>query len=117
MNASSSTPEATERPLNRLGFVETSVHSIVDGSCKALDAGLGAAVHYSGDTCRPSVEAIRQQTSDYARKTALAAKQGTADVLKKLDPTVLLTVASRMTTLQKHLKYQYGVFGSVLACR
>ena len=100
MNTPSSTPEAADRPLNRLGLVETSVHSIVDGSCKALDAGLDAAVRYSGDACRPSAEAIKQRTSDYARRTAHAAKQGTADVLNKLDPTVGLDAASHLATYE-----------------
>ena len=88
MASASSSPEGAARPLNHLGFVETSVHSVVDGSCQALDAGLDAAVRYSGDTCRPRAEDFKQRTSDLAKKTAFAAKQRTADALRKLDPTV-----------------------------
>ncbi len=95
MESASSTPEGAARPLNHLGFVETSVHSVVDGSCQALDAGLDAAVRYSGDTYRPRAEAIKQRTSDLAKRTACAAKQGTADALRKVDPTVRVRVLLR----------------------
>ena len=91
----SSTPEGAARRLNHLGFVETSVHSVVDGSCQALDAGLDAAVRYSGDTCRPRAEDFKQRTSGLAKRTAYAAKQSTADALRKLDPTVRMRFVLR----------------------
>ena len=88
MDPSASSSAPAHRPLNHLGFVESSVQRVVDGSCKALDAGFDTAVHYSGDTCRPRVVSAKQQSSDFARRTADSTKESTAKLLKKLDPTV-----------------------------
>jgi len=88
MATSSTTPESSTTALNHLGFIESSVNYVVDGSFQALDAGLDAAVKYAGDTCRPCAETIKQRTSEIAKSTAAATKQGTTSVLQRLDPTV-----------------------------
>lgn len=96
--------DASGRPLNHLGFIDTSVKQAVDGSCKMLEAGLNAAVTYTGDSCRPCVEDFQRQTSETARKAGQATKECTRSVLEKVDPKVPRPASSRHVYLRIVIK-------------
>jgi hypothetical protein len=96
MAAQAPMSDASGRPLNHLGFIDTSVKRVADGSCELLEAGLNAAVRYAGDSCRPCVEDVQRRASVTARKAGHATKERTRSILEKVDPKVLRPASSRL---------------------
>ena len=88
-NMTSADEGTSTRLSNYLGFIDTSIARIVDGSCEVLETGLRDAVNLAGERCRPYAEEIERQTSHHARKAAHTTKEGTTAVLQKLDPMVI----------------------------
>ena len=87
-NMSAADEGASTRVSKPLGFIDTSIAKIVDGSCDLLEAGLREAEQLVGERYRPYAEKIGRQTSHHARKAAHTTKEGTTTMLQKLDPVV-----------------------------
>ena len=77
------------RVAKHLGFIDTSIARLVDGSCDLLETGLREAEQLVGERYRPYAEKIGRQTSHHARKAAHTTKEGTITMLQKLDPVVI----------------------------
>ena len=77
------------RVSKHLGFIDTSIARIVDGSCDLLETGLREAEQLVGERYRPYAEKVGRQTSHHARKAAHSTKEGTITMLQKLDPVVI----------------------------
>lgn len=88
-NMSAADEGTSTRVHKHLGFIDTSIARLVDGSCDLLETGLREAEQLVGERYRPYAEKIGRQTSHHARKAAHTTKEGTTTMLQKLDPVVI----------------------------